>query len=60
MPEMHDGSKADLYEYQAYTKERVSDLGNDIKERFYICLNVLFIRSYRLWIVFIMYVIHGP
>lgn len=32
-PEMHSGSKDDLYEYQAYTKERVADLESDIKKR---------------------------
>merc|ERR1711917_58591 len=32
MPEiMNQGSKADLYEFQSYCKERVQDLGNDIK-----------------------------
>ena len=30
---MHAGGKEDLYEFQAYTKERVEDLEKDIKER---------------------------
>ena len=40
MPEiMNQGSKADLYEFQSYCKERVQDLENDIKERFLINCN---------------------
>ena len=30
---MHAGGKEDLYDYQAYTKEKVADLEKDIKER---------------------------
>ena len=33
-PGMHAGGKEDLYEFQAYTKERVADLERDIKESF--------------------------
>ena len=46
MPEMHAGDKADLYEFQAYTKERVSDLDNDIKERFKFRYNIVHIHYY--------------
>ena len=38
MPEMHAGGKEDLYEYQAYTKERVTSIEEDIKETFHLIM----------------------